>query len=271
LTEGRGSFPDQNPTEGGESYQPLPQGPWYRFYVQRSRFYLGVVAFILVAGLPMLVVPSLRNRLESRLHTLRQAAAGSGRDSTVVAQVGQNPEPFPAQYVKPIATTPKPAALPMIVLPQAGSQGTPQVVQVPPVAPSAPALAPARKRSLKIPTTPPGQSEAEPAAPSASPARQDAETDRRLEPEFRQGEMEKEAYGILLQWNPNVDQMVRGSNAALKFKNWAAAKREEDTFWVRILFQSAADASEVAYIWEVKVSNKQVTPLNYNARLLPKP
>jgi hypothetical protein len=270
LTEDPGSFQGQNPTDGGPVYQPLPRGPWYRFYVQRSRFYFGVVVFIVVVGLPMIVLPSLRNRLGSRLHTLRQAAAGSARESTVVAQVGQNPEPFPAQYQKQVATTVKPA-LPMIVLPQAGSQGAPQVVQAPAAVSPAPVLNPPRKRSLKLPTTPPGQSEAEPAAPSAAAARQDAEPDRQLEPEFRQGEMEKEAYGILLQWNPNVDQMVRGSNATLKFKSWAAAKRDEDTYWVRILFKSAADNSEVTYIWEVKITNKQVTPLNYNARLLPKP
>jgi hypothetical protein len=103
------------------------------------------------------------------------------------------------------------------------------------------------------------------------PAQQEAEADRSLEPIFSQGEMEKEAYGLLLQWNPNVDQMVRGGNASLQFKNWSAAKREEDTYWVRLLFQNATDKTEVAYIWEVKISTKQVTPLNYNARLLPKP
>jgi len=122
-----------------------------------------------------------------------------------------------------------------------------------------------------MPTTAPGQAEPERAASTTTPVQQDTGADRTSEPEFRQGEMEKQAYGLLLQWNPNVDQMVRGSNASLQFKNWSAAKRDEDTYWVRILFQNAADRTEVAYIWEVKISSKQVTPLNYNARLLPRP
>jgi hypothetical protein len=159
----------------------------------------------------------------------------------------------------------------MIVYPQGVPQGSTQAAPAPQVYYAAPVPAPSRRRSLKIPTSTPGQTEPEAAAQTTVPAQQDTEPDRRLEPDFRQGDMEKEAYGMLLQWNPNVDQMVRGSNASLQFKNWGATKREEDTYWVRILFQNAADKTEVAYIWEVKISSKQVTPLNYNARLLPKP
>jgi hypothetical protein len=271
LSEDPGNAPNQNLAEEGAAYHSLPPGPWYSFYIHRSRFYFGVVVFIVVVGLPLIVLPSLRHRLGGRLYALRQAASGSsGRDSTVIAQVGQNPEPFPAQYERPIVTPAKPA-LPMILFPQTTPQGTAQGAPAPRASSPAPTLTTSpRRRSLKIPTTVPGQAESEAAAPTV-PAQQEAQADRSLEPDFRQGEMEKEAYGFLLQWNPNVDQMVRGGNPSLQFKNWSAAKREEDTYWVRLLFQNATDKTEVAYIWEVKISTKQVTPLNYNARLLPKP
>jgi hypothetical protein len=71
----------------------------------------------------------------------------------------------------------------------------------------------------------------------------------------------------LLQSNPAVAQMVQGKDPALKFKSWDAANRGEDTYWVRLTFQSQGN-TEAEYIWTVKVQEKKVSPLNFNARSL---
>ncbi len=234
-----------------------------RFYLSRLRVYAGVVIFIAGTGLLLGGVPSLRHRLGARIVQLRQAARGYSGPPTVEAQVGQNPEPFPSQYEKPIVI-PSKLSFPMIRI----NNGVPQIV--PPAAHQAtaqpPTLAqPRPRRTIRIPTTVPGQAESEPAAQQA------ADAEPNLEPDFRQGEIEREAYNLVLQKSTTVSGMVTGNNAALQFKNWSAAKREEDTYWVRLIFQQTSDRTELAYIWEVKVSAKQVTALNSNARSLPKP
>jgi len=245
-----------------------PAGSVNRFYLMRFRFYAGVLVFIIGVGLPLIAVPSLRHRLGGRLTQLKQAAQGNSIPESVVAQVGQNPEPFPAQYEKPIVIPQKPPVLSFTqgslqVLPQGTAKVVPQARAK--AAPQPPALAePRRKRELRIPTGIPGEAETQP------PVQPAVETDTNLEPEFRQGEIEKEAYNLVLQKNPTLAGMVTGNNPSLQFKSWAAAKRDEDTYWVRLLFQQAQDHMEVAYIFEVKISAKQATPLNYNARSLPK-
>ncbi len=241
-----------------------------RFYIERMRFYAGVVIFIIGTGLLLAGVPTLRHRLGARIVQLRQAAKGYSGPPTVEAQVGQNTQPFPAQYEKLVVIPKKPAMPLMTVSPQ----GVPQLIPQPArevVAPKEPAVARTRpKRTLRIPTTAPGQAETEPAAHTAQTDQQASGTDANLEPVFAQGEIERQAYDLVLAKYTTVSGMVTGNNPALRFKNWGAAKREEDTYWVRLLFEQVSDKSEVSYIWEVKVSAKQVTPLNFNARSLPR-
>ena len=243
-----------------------------RFYIDRNRIYAGLVIFVFGATLFLGGLPSLRHRLGGRLVQLKQAAKGYSGPPTVEAQVGQNPEPFPAQYEKPIVVSQKPA-MPMIVI---GPQGVPQVVpsQRTQEVVEPPAFAKGKpRRSIRIPTTVPGQSDSEAAGQPSQPARSDqqaADTDASLEPVFKQGEIEREAYNLVLGKYTTVSGMVTGNSPNLHFKTWAAAKRDEDTYWVRLLFDQSPDKTEVSYIWEVRVSAKQVTPLNYNARSLPR-
>ncbi len=247
---------------------PLPQaGPVNRFYLLRYRYYSAVMVFIVGTGLLVTGVPSVRHRFTARLNQLRDAARGYTGPPTVEAQVGQNPEPFPAQYEKPIVIPQKPS-VPLITF----NQGVPQIVpqQSQSAAKPRELSQPKARRTLRIPTTVSGREEAEPTAQTTQPAQQPAETDANLEPDFRQGEVEREAYNLVLQKYMTVSGMVTGNNPALQFRNWGAAKREEDTYWVRLVFLQASDKTEVSYIWEVKVGAKQVTPLNYNARSLPK-
>ncbi len=77
--------------------------------------------------------------------------------------------------------------------------------------------------------------------------------------------MEQQAYDLLLKSNPTVAGMVQGSNPSLHFKSWDAANRGEDTYWVRLKFQSNGNPEE-EYIWQVKIQANQVTPLSFNAR-----
>ena len=86
------------------------------------------------------------------------------------------------------------------------------------------------------------------------------------EPEikYQKGKIEQEAYDLLLKSKPTVAGMVQGSNPSLQFKSWDAASRGDDTYWVRLIFQSEGNDQE--YIWQVKLQSSQVTPLSYNAR-----
>ncbi len=243
-----------------------------RFYIDRMRFYAGLVIFIFGTALFLGGLPSLRHKLGSRLGQLRQAATGYSGPPTVEAQVGQNPEPFPVQYEKPIVIPQRPN-VPMIAI---GPTGVPQLVpqQAQTVQVQPPVLGKAKpRRSIRIPTTTPGESDSETAGQPATvsqPSQQASDADASLEPVFKQGTIEREAYNQVLGKYTTVSGMVTGNNPALHFKSWAAAKREEDIYWVRLIFEQTSDKSEISYIWEVRVSAKQVTPLNYNARSLPR-
>ena len=87
------------------------------------------------------------------------------------------------------------------------------------------------------------------------------------EPElkYQKGKAEQDAYDLLLKSSATVAAMVQGSNPSLKFKSWDAANRGEDTYWVRLKFQSEGNQDE-DYIWVVKLQSNEVTPLSHNAR-----
>ena len=96
-----------------------------------------------------------------------------------------------------------------------------------------------------------------------------AETTPAGEPElkYQKGKTEQDAYDVLLKSSSTVTALVQGSNPSLKFKSWDAANRGEDTYWVRLKFQSEGN-SDAEYIWQVKLQSNQATPLNFNARSL---
>ncbi len=87
---------------------------------------------------------------------------------------------------------------------------------------------------------------------------------------YGQGKIEQEAYDVLIKSSETVAGMVQGKDPSLRFKGWAAARTDEDNFLVRVTFTQTADKSDVPYIWQVKLVSKQVTPLNYYARSVPK-
>jgi len=226
-----------------------------RFFKTRQRVYTGLLLFVVLAGLPILAVPGLRNRLSGRIRQLKTAISGDVRP--VVAAVGENREAFPKEYESPVPAMPEGLKLAMEV-------GTAALARsAPPVPP-----APARKapRILRIPTASPAEiPDGEPEAIRGEPAARESEPEPGLD--YRQGRAEKDAYDLLLKSDAVVAGMVQGSNSSLHFKSWSAANRGEEVYWVRLTFQSE-EKLDVEFIWEVRPATGKVTPLSYNARSL---
>jgi hypothetical protein len=223
-----------------------------RFYKKRSRFYTGLLIFVVVIGLPIVSVPHLRNRLSARIMMLKTAVAGNV--TPAVAQVGANQEPFPSEYEKPGPPVREAFKLPPAarVIPQ-----TPGVY-IPSSADSAKTPAPGAL-NLEMSRQPTGDEE--------SMAQNEVLPDKAQEsgPQYQQGEIEQEAYDLLLDSNPKIAEMVRGSNPSLIFDSWDALHRGSDVYWVRVQFR-LKDNSVREYIWEVKLDSKEIMPLSYYAR-----
>jgi hypothetical protein len=226
------------------------------FYRKRRLIYAGMLLFVVVAGLPIVGVPYLRNRLSTRVMALKTAMAGDIKP--VVAQVGANKEPFPSEYESPAAPLPQAPQLPPVERIFAMTQEGQIQVQTLRSEPRA------THRTLRIPVIPPASTETQAPteqAATAPPAAEESDL------KYQQGKVEQDAYDLLLKSNATVAGMVQGSNPSLHFKSWDVASRGEDTYWVRLTFQSEGNP-DVEYIWQVKLQAKQVAPLNYNARNL---
>jgi hypothetical protein len=225
-----------------------------RFYKTRRRIYGGLLLFVVIVGLPIVAVPSLRLRLATRVQLLRTAF--SGQQNPVMLQVGENHGPLPPEYVNPAPVVPQVAQLPK----PTGVFTTPQGGYIPPRA-----SARSSARIVKTESSPPPDASTETSVAAERTESSEAATD--AEPKYRQGAVEQEAYNLLLKSNATVAGMVKGGNPSLQFKSWDAAARGDDVYWVRLKFQSAGQP-DIEYIWQVKVKSNQVTPLSYNARSL---
>jgi hypothetical protein len=223
-----------------------------RFYKTRQRIYGGLLLFVVIVGLPIVTVHSLRHRLTARVQQLKTALAGV--QSPLTVQVGANRGPLPEEYRRPEPVIPQIAQLP----PPPKVHTTPQGGYVP-------------TRGLTRLTV------KEPAKDTVASSAEDAETkdqtgsagesEADAQPKYQQGKVEQDAYNLLLQTNAVVAGLVKGSNPSLKFKSWDAAARGDDVYWVRLTFQPEGKPVE-EFIWQVKVQSKQVTPLSYNARAI---
>lgn len=226
-----------------------------RFYKTRHRISTGLMIFVVVVGLPILGIPSLRNRLSNRVMALKSAAVGGILPVTL--DVGANHGPFPTEYESPLPLPPRAPELPSLdrVFTLDGRAASSNPV------PSQPPRTPTRRPKVEasIPST---QPDAEPEALTVV-----AQTTPVAEPElkYQKGKMEQEAYEVLLKSSSTVAALVQGSNPSLMFKAWDAANRGEDTYWVRLKFQSEGNP-DAEYIWQVKLRENQATPLNFNAR-----
>jgi hypothetical protein len=242
--------PNASPSLNESAEERVLRGPSL-FYTRRHHFYIGLLLFIVIVGLPIVSVPYLRNRLSARILMLKAGMAGEIKP--VLAQVGANKEPFPAEYEKQEPSIPQAFRLPpperiftakpggYVPAPTVSSQIAPKVSK----SESAPSPVETEESSVQAETVPPASEESG--------------------PKYQQGENEQAAYDLLLKSNPTIAEMVHGGNPSLRFESWDAAYRGDDIYWVRLKFQSDSNP-DMDYIWQVKLGTKEVTPLSYHAR-----
>jgi hypothetical protein len=221
-----------------------------RFYRTRRYVYTGLLVFTALVCLFIVAVPDLRDRLTTRIRTLRSAIAGESRP--LVMQVGENTEPLPQEF-----TRPSPPPSPFGLAAPAPIRRTPEgvIILSPSDLPKSPE--PVRSRVVTPPPLKKKESVDQPEPEEEAPASN--------EPQYKKGKIEQEAYDLLLQSNPAIAGMVNGNDPSLRFISWGATGRGEDTYWVRLKFLPQGKA-EAEYIWQVRLESKEITPLNYNAR-----
>ncbi len=224
--------------------------------------YLGLLIFVLVAGLPVVGLPSLRSQLRTRVRTLRAAVMGEPLlQAPAKLNVGENQEPFPKEYERAQAQE-RPSYLPRIDTQQrspyriiiGGEEGKLRAQE---------GTAPAPKGWLVNPpvsvpsagATNAGESQA--GAPSS-------------DSRYRKGKSEQEAYDLLMSANTTLAGMIKGSDPALKFQDWAAAEMGQDSYYVMVTFVQTLDNVARKYIWSVKVATKEIVPLSAYAREISK-
>jgi hypothetical protein len=221
----------------------------------RSRLYTGVLIFIVAVGLPIIGVPKLRQRLAGRVQVLHRAWRGP-LINLVTLKVGENNEPFPEEYVSPnsgVASVPQFA--PVQLMPHPSLQ---TAVHISDKVSRPTAGQPAKEVPLKAGDSAVNQAADQQATDSG--------------PQFQQGKVEKEAYDLLIQSDTPLSDMVSGKNPAFRFKSWSAAKRQEEgSYLVDLAFTKMPEDQEEHFIWQVNLLSKQITPMSYNAKNIPKP
>lgn len=204
-----------------------------------------VLLFVVGVGLPILGIPRWRHRLSLRVHTLYEALGPvSFKPALAWAKVGENRYPFPAEFEKPLVPRPQYSG----------------VINMSDRVFTAGADTSSEKASQQ------GVSKG-----SQEDLRDADAAGDRVEPEFRQGNIEKEALDLLLKSRETIAGLVRGNNPSLRFKTWAAAKMDQGEFWVDLTFVQAFDNAEIHYIWKVNLLSKEISPLSHSARALSKP
>jgi hypothetical protein len=236
-----------------ESIERKNNGSAARFYGKRREISTLLLLFVVLVGLPIVGVPRLRNRLSERILIMKAAVAGEVRP--VVARVGANPKPFPAEYENPEPPIPRLPAVPS--------------VQSAPAAPTAEFVPPSSDKSYGKVVRIVERDGDDPLVIMDGASRPPAESSPGISEEsalkYQKGEEEQKAYDLLMKTNLKLAEMVQGSNPSLRFESWDAAHRGEDTYWVRLKFQSD-DNPAMEYIWEVRLISKEITPLSYYAR-----
>ncbi len=255
---------DPELTTRAEPHSP-DQGRRPRYH---GRIYVGLLIFVVVLGLPMLGVPSVRLLLRSRIAALRSAFLGERAPQVLATvRVGENREPFPHEYEHPQTSASYLAQFavseprrPFVINDQGG------LVRPEPRAP--------RLKGAEGGVSSPAGSRAETQPPpqptAAAPAQGQGAPDAGGQPVYRKGQSEQEAYDFLLASNQALAGLVKGSDPTLKFQDWGAASMGENTYYVMVTFAQTADNMTRQYIWSVKVSTKEVTPLSSYARSISK-
>ncbi len=225
-----------------------------------SKTYLGLLIFVVCVGLPIVGVPAARQRLTTRIGALKAAIRGELPPAALaLARVGDNHEPFPREYEHPQV---KPAILAKLE----AMQKKPQVIVMDQG--DAPAAArPPVKITYGARGT--GTDTGKPDAQAAA-AGETVQVATPGEPNYQKGKNEQEAYDILVNSNQTLAGMIKGSDPSLKFQDWSAANMGENNYYVMVTFLQASDKVARKYIWSVKISSKEVTPLSSYAMSISK-
>ena len=208
----------------------------------RSRAHMTLMLLVIALGLPIIGIPSWRQKLRDRVHILGEALISPGSHSPpLVLQVGENKEPFPAEYERPA-----PSITPWVRAAVAG--------------------APVFRISAGQPTD-------EVLAGTPQPASSTAGIPGAPEGEIRysQGPAEQEAYELVRASNERLAALLSGSGQDLRFKDWGAARADDESLLVRVIFTYRTDESERVYIWKVRLSSKEVIPLSAYAKAISRP
>jgi hypothetical protein len=231
---------------------PRPYSP--RVFMAKRSGYTGLLFFIVIVGLPIVTIPSLRNRLSERIFVLK--AAISGDIMPAAAQVGAGREGFPKEYEDPAPTTFRPYS-PAVTENKGYTMIAPGLIAIE-----------NRKapRRLRIPEAPVREVLSEPPLEQKIQSIPTVSKESESEVKFQQGSGEKDAYNLLMRSSPSIAGLVQSGNPSLRFVSWGAAQKGEDVYWVRLRFQSEKTQGEVDYIWEVKLQTSEVIPLSYNAK-----
>jgi hypothetical protein len=201
----------------------------------------GMALFVVLVGLPLVAIPSLRHRLHARVQGFYASLdPRSFKPAPVWSKAGENRYPVPEAFRVP---DPPVHRLPRLIDLTAGTY-RPASGEAPPTA-----------------ETPDSGWVPETSAASAGEAG----------PIFRQGEIEREAYDLLLKSSEAMARLVGGSDPSLRFKSWSAGKVEGDAYLVDVAFTGMAEDPETHFIWKVDLVAKKVVPMSRNARALPRP
>ena len=206
----------------------------------RRRFYGGVLIFAVLAGIVLTAVPEFRDRLFDRIYILKTAITGEIK--TDILPVGESDIPYPEEFMRP----------------RSGAAGAASA--------SAESI---KKRSAIVllnaqPVKPPvliGSTDS--AKPVPTEVADVSEYDDGVK--FRQGETEREVYEKTLAVNKKLTALTQGDDPELTFKTWGVAQRDEDVYWVRVIFLNTS-GSEVEYRWVMNIASGKSTPLNFAAK-----
>jgi hypothetical protein len=246
----------------------------FRFYSVRQWIYGGLLLFIVVVGLPIIGVPKLRDRLSERVMGFKTAMLGNNI-VPVTLRVGENTEPFPVEFARPEPLLPRPPQFPSLdrIFTAKYSSGVIKAVESPDIVKKEPKAESIREPRTESPSEQRAesktgssiQSRPEFTIVSDNPAEEEQDARQNDSPKYQKGAMEQTAYNLLIQSNSSIAEIVKGDHPLLRFKSWDAAKRENDTYWVRLKLQLDKNP-EQEYIWEVKIQSKEVKPLSFNAK-----
>jgi hypothetical protein len=246
----------------------------FRFYSVRQWIYGGLLLFIAVVGLPMIGVPKLHDRLSERVSGFKRAMLAENI-VPVTLRVGENTAPFPAEFAKPEPLLPRPPQFPSLdrIFTAKYSSGAIKSVESPsgvrkglkPDSIREPRTESQPEQRAESHTGSSIQSRPEFTIVSDNPEAEEQDARQNDSPKYQKGTMEQTAYELLIQSNGTIADIVKGDHPLLRFKSWDAAKRETDTYWVRLKLQLEKNP-EQEYIWVVKIQTKEVTPLNFNAK-----